>query len=143
MKILIVNGPNLNMLGLRETHLYGEKTYADLCQYLNEYAASNDLDIEIYQSNHEGDIVEIIQKAKSVFDAIIINAAAYTHTSVAILDALKAVDLLTVEVHMSNIKEREKFRQFSYVSLAAEKVYMGEGFISYKKALDYIKKIKG
>ena len=138
MKILVINGPNLNMLGIREPDVYGKKTYQDLVDMLNEKARANRIDIEIFQSNHEGDIVDKIQNAYNNTDAIIINPAAYTHTSVAILDALKAVSIPTVEVHLSDIDKREEFRRFSYVSLIAEKTICGKGISGYIEAIDYL-----
>lgn len=136
-KILILNGPNINMLGLREPDIYGKNTYLDLCDFLENNAKALKIDIEIFQSNHEGELVDKIQSAYDEFDGIIINAAAYTHTSIAILDALKATDIETVEVHMSNILEREEFRKTSYISLFSKKVFMGKGFESYLEALKY------
>ena len=139
MKILVINGPNLNMLGLREPEIYGNKTYKDLCNLITEHAKEIGVKVVIMQSNYEGDIVEFIQSAYQKFDGIIINPAAYTHTSIAILDALKAVNIRTVEVHLSNIDEREEFRKISYVSLVAEKRIYGKGFEGYIEALDYLK----
>ena len=139
MKIKVINGPNLNMLGIREPDIYGKSTYADLVAFLEESAKEMGVEISIYQSNHEGDIVTEIQNCLGEFDGIVINPAAYTHTSVAILDALKAVSLPTVEVHLSDVDSREEFRKFSFVSLYAEKVIKGKGFESYKEALYYLK----
>lgn len=138
MKILIINGPNLNMLGLREPEIYGKQNYASLCALIDE--TCNDLGIkhEIFQSNHEGAIVDKIQEAYGKFDGIVINPAAYTHTSVAILDALKAVSLPTVEVHISDISSRDEFRKHSYISLAAIKTVMGLGFEGYKVAIEHL-----
>ena len=138
MKILVINGPNLNMLGVREPDIYGKKTYKDLCALIKNHAKQNQVKVEIFQSNSEGEIVTKIQKAHDKFDAIVINAGAYTHTSVAILDALKSVDILTVEVHISDINSRDEFRKFSYISLFAEKVIVGKGFNGYLEAIDYI-----
>ena len=138
MKILVINGPNLNMLGVREPDVYGKSTYQDLVDMIKEKAKACAVDIEIFQSNHEGEIVDKIQKAYKNVDAIIINPAAYTHTSVAILDALKAVSISTVEVHLSDIEKREEFRRFSYVSLIAEKTICGKGFDGYIEAIDYL-----
>lgn len=135
MKLLIINGPNLNMLGIREPKIYGRETYARLCEYIKDH--SGDMETEIFQSNSEGAIVDKIQWAYGKFDGIIINPAAYSHTSVAILDALKAVGLPTVEVHLSDISQRDEFRKFSYVSLYAQKVIYGKGFQGYKEALEY------
>ncbi len=138
MKIKVINGPNLNMLGIREPDIYGKSTYADLVTFLEESAKEMGVEISIYQSNHEGDIVTEIQNCLKNFDGIVINPAAYTHTSVAILDALKAVSLPTVEVHLSDVDSREEFRKFSFVSLYAEKVIKGKGFEGYKEALSYL-----
>ena len=137
-KILVINGPNINMLGLREPSLYGAQNYAALKEYICESAAEAGLQVELFQSNHEGTIVDAIQAAYGRFDAILINPAAYTHTSVAILDALKAVALPAVEVHLTDISSREEFRQFSYVSLYAEKVIRGKGFEGYREGLLYL-----
>lgn len=137
MKLLIINGPNLNLLGLREPAIYGSQNYASLCDSLKGWADELGHEIEIFQSNHEGVIVDKIQSAYGVFDGIVINPAAYTHTSVAILDALKAVAIPTVEVHLSDISTREAFRQFSYVSLAAKKTICGKGFEGYREAMEF------
>ena len=136
-KILVINGPNLNLLGLREPALYGAKNFKALEEFILSVAGELSLNVELFQSNHEGAIVDKIQAAYGVFDAILINPAAYTHTSVAILDALKAVAIPTAEVHLSEVNEREEFRRFSYVSLYAEKVVSGKGFDSYKEAIEY------
>lgn len=136
-KILVINGPNLNFLGIREPAIYGNNTYAALEDTIQKAATSMGLEVEIYQSNHEGCIVDKIQEAYNHFDGIIINPAAYTHTSVAILDALKAVGLPTVEVHLSDINSREEFRKFSYISLYAAKTICGKGFDGYTEALDF------
>ena len=136
-KILLINGPNLNFLGIREPDIYGKSTYTDLVECINKAAVSKGLEVEIYQSNHEGCIVDKIQEAYNRFDGIIINPAAYTHTSIAILDALKAVGLPTVEVHLSDINSREEFRKFSYISLYAAKTICGKGFEGYTEALDF------
>ncbi len=138
-KILVINGPNLNLLGLREPAIYGDKSYAALLDYIKKSADEMALSVDFYQSNHEGAIVDKIQEAYGVYDGIVINPAAYTHTSVAILDALKAVAIPTVEVHLSDINEREEFRKFSYVSLAAKKTICGKGFLGYREALLYFK----
>ena len=137
MKILVINGPNLNMLGIREPDVYGKQDFKALEAYIRESANALDHDVTLFQSNHEGEIVDIIQSAYGVFDGIVINPAAYTHTSVAILDALKAVGIPTVEVHLSDISSREDFRKFSYVSMVAKKTVCGLGFEGYKKALEY------
>ncbi len=139
MKFLIINGPNINMLGIREPNVYGAQNYNDLLEFIRYSCQEADVECECYQSNHEGDIVDKIQSAYGVFDGIVINPAAYTHTSVAILDALKAVAIPTVEVHLSDISQREEFRQFSYVSMAAVKTICGLGFEGYQKAIDYLK----
>lgn len=138
MKLLVINGPNLNLLGLREKHIYGTQDYNTLCEMIKEKCNAENIDVELFQSNHEGVIVDKIQQAYGVFDAIVINPAAYTHTSVAILDALKAVSIPTVEVHISDINTREEFRKFSYVSMYAEKTIAGLGFEGYIKAIDYL-----
>ncbi|MDU5224137.1 MAG: type II 3-dehydroquinate dehydratase [Finegoldia magna] len=137
MKLFIINGPNLNMLGIREPEIYGNLTLQDIESKINLYCAKNQIDVEFYQSNHEGEIVDIIQSAYQKADGIIINPAAYTHTSVAILDALKAVDVDTVEVHLSDVDEREDFRKLSYVSLFAKKVIKGKGADGYIEAIDF------
>ncbi|EFH94021.1 type II 3-dehydroquinate dehydratase [Finegoldia magna] len=137
MKLFIINGPNLNMLGIREPEIYGKLTLQDIESKINLYCAKNQIDVEFYQSNHEGEIVDIIQSAYQKADGIIINPAAYTHTSVAILDALKAVDVDTVEVHLSDVDEREYFRKLSYVSLFAKKVIKGKGADGYIEAIDF------
>ncbi len=139
MKILILNGPNLNLLGLREPDIYGRKTYADLKAYIAAVCRDEDIGFEIRQSNHEGDLVDMIQEAYGIFDAIVINPAAYTHTSIAILDALKAVSIPAVEVHLSDISEREQFRHVSYAGLACIKTFKGLGFEGYKEALLFLK----
>lgn len=139
MKILVINGPNLNFLGIREPEIYGKSTYQDLCVLINEKAKQLDIDIEIYQSNSEGCIVDEIQKAYfNKVDGIVINPAAYTHTSIAILDALKSVNIPCVEVHISDVSQREDFRKKSYVSLVAEKRIIGQGFNGYLQAIDYL-----
>lgn len=138
MKILVINGPNLNFVGIREPEIYGNKTYKDLVTSIERWAKELGHDVEVFQSNHEGELVTKIQDAYfAKVEGIIINAAAYTHTSVAILDALKAVAIPTVEVHLSDIHAREPFRHHSYVSMAAEKMICGKGFDGYKEALAY------
>ena len=137
MKILVINGPNLNLLGVREPQIYGVENYNSLCLKIEKYAKEKNIEVEIFQSNHEGDLVDKIQNAYSLFDAIIINPAAYTHTSIAILDALKAVGIKTVEVHISDIAQREEFRQKSYVSLWASKTIKGKGTNGYLEAIDW------
>jgi len=140
MKFLIINGPNLNMLGLREPGIYGDKTYAALCDSLRAWCAEAGVECELFQSNHEGSIVDKIQEAYGNIDGIVINPAAYTHTSVAILDALKAVSIPTVEVHISKVSEREAFRQISYVSYYALRTYEGLGFEGYHEAIRFLRK---
>ena len=139
MRILVLNGPNLNLLGVREPDIYGESSFAALEKMIRETADELGLTVELFQSNHEGDLVDRIQQALHTADGILINPAAYTHTSVAILDALKAVALPTVEVHLSDISQRETFRQFSYVSLYAQKVIYGKGFEGYREGLAWLK----
>ena len=138
MKVLVINGPNLNLLGLREPALYGARNFEALQQFIRSSASELGIEVELYQSNHEGNIVDAIQAAYGCFDGILINPAAYTHTSVAILDALKAVALPTVEVHLTEPKEREDFRRFSYVGQVAERTFAGRGFDSYGDALEYL-----
>lgn len=137
MKILVINGPNLNMLGIREPDVYGAQSFSALEDFIRNSAKELLLDVTLYQSNHEGELVDIIQSAYGVYDGIVINPAAYTHTSVAILDALKAVAIPTVEVHLSDINSREEFRKFSYVSMIAKKTVCGLGFEGYREALKY------
>lgn len=139
MNVLVINGPNLNLLGIREPDLYGKQDYAALVSLVEETCARESLGVEVYQSNHEGDIVDKIQAALGKFDGIVINPAAYTHTSVAILDALKAVALPAVEVHISDVSKREEFRQVSYARLACIKTYMGLGLEGYRQAILYLK----
>ncbi len=139
MKILIINGPNINMLGIREPNIYGSQTFKSLQEFIKNSAKELNIQVSLFQSNHEGEIVDIIQSAYNVFDGIIINPAAYTHTSIAILDALKAVDIPTVEVHLSDISKREEFRKISFISLIAKKTIYGYGFDGYKMALEYLK----
>ncbi len=137
MKLLVINGPNLNMLGVREPEIYGKRTLSDLEAMIGAYCDGKGVAVDFFQSNHEGEIVEAIQKAYRVYDGIIINPAAYTHTSIAILDALKAVGIRTVEVHISDVSAREPFRQVSYVGLYAEKTVKGLGFDGYLRAVDH------
>ena len=138
MKILVLNGPNLNLLGLREPEIYGARTYGALEEYIQESARELGCEAEVRQSNHEGILVDWIQEAYGKFDGIVINPAAYTHTSVAILDALKAVALPAVEVHLSDVTTREDFRQISYARLACQKTYMGLGFEGSREALRFL-----
>ena len=139
MKFLVINGPNLNMLGLREPSIYGERSYKALVELIETVCRDEEIQVEVFQSNHEGAIVDKIQAAYGVFDGIIINPAAYTHTSVAILDALKAVSIPAVEVHISDVSTRESFRQVSYAGMACIKTYMGHGFEGYALAIRYLK----
>ena len=136
MKILVINGPNLNMLGIREPDIYGKNTYNDLCALITDYANIKGVEVKIFQSNHEGALVDEIQSAYKNFDGIVINPAAYTHTSVAILDAVKSVGIPTVEVHISAVETREDFRQISYVRKACIKTITGLGFDGYLRAID-------
>ena len=138
MKLLILNGPNLNLLGLREPDIYGRQNYAALVRFCEDTCREADISCKVFQSNHEGALVDEIQAAYGVFDGIVINPAAYTHTSIAILDALKAVALPAVEVHISDVKEREPFRQISYAGMACEKTIMGKGLAGYEEALEYL-----
>ena len=138
MKILVINGPNINMLGIREPEIYGKTTYKDLCNLINDYAQENGIQVEIFQSNHEGDIVDKIQSAYGNFNGIVINPAAYTHTSIAILDALKSVSIPAVEVHISDVSSREGYRQISYVREYCEKTISGQGINGYIQAIKYL-----
>lgn len=139
MKLLVINGPNLNLLGVREPDIYGKQDYAALLAFLREAAAEAGAEIKCFQSNHEGAIVDEIQAAYGVYDGIVINPAAYTHTSVAILDALKAVAIPAVEVHLSDVSSREEFRQVSYAGMACIKTFMGLGFEGYRRAILFLK----
>ncbi len=144
MNILVINGPNLNMLGIREPDIYGKETYNSLVEKIENYAKEKGVSVSCYQSNHEGDLVDNIQFAYGVFDGIVINPGAYTHTSIAILDALKAVDIPAVEVHISDVSSREEFRQISYVRLACFKTIIGKGTQGYLEAIDaLIEKVNG
>lgn len=138
MKLLVLNGPNLNMLGTREPGIYGNQNYAYLVNMIQEYCAEQGIEVEVYQSNHEGSLVDKIQEAFGKADGIVINPAAYTHTSVAILDALKAVSIPAVEVHISDVSKREDFRQISYARLACVKTIMGLGFDGYIEAIKFL-----
>lgn len=138
MKILVINGPNLNMLGIREPDHYGKETYDDLVMKIRNYCDSKGVEVSCCQSNHEGCLVDKIQQAYGVYDGIVINPGAYTHTSIAILDAVKAVAIPTVEVHISKVEEREDFRQISYVRLACVKTITGHGTDGYLEAIDYL-----
>ena len=139
MLIKVINGPNLNMLGIREPEIYGSTGYESLCEKIRGYAKECGISVEIEQSNHEGDLVDRIQEAYGVFDGIVINPAAYTHTSVAILDALKAIAIPAVEVHLSNIYEREEFRHGSYPALVCVKSIYGKHFEGYREAMEFLK----
>lgn len=141
MKLLVINGPNLNLLGLREPEIYGRRTYQDLLSLLRQTGKEEGVEVECFQSNHEGAIVDAIQQAYGVFDGIVINPAAYTHTSVAILDALKAVALPAVEVHISAVRSREPFRQISYAGMACVRTYQGLGFDGYVQAIRFLKQM--
>lgn len=139
MKFLVINGPNINMLGIREPSIYGKQDYKALMDLVNSTATEIGVEVECYQSNYEGDIVTKIQSAYNVFDGIVINPAAYTHTSIAILDALKSVGLPAIEVHISDVSTRESFRQISYAGMACIKTYMGLGLDGYRQAMIYLK----
>lgn len=139
MKLLVINGPNLNMLGLREPDIYGKQTYADMEAFIRRVCEDEGIVVDIYQSNHEGALVDTIQNAYQRYDGIVINPAAYTHTSIAILDALKAVAIPAVEVHLSDVSTREPFRQISYAGMACIKTFMGQGFDGYRNAILYLK----
>ena len=143
MKILVINGPNLNMLGIREPGIYGKNTFADLLILLEDTAKELGIEVEQYQSNHEGDLVDKIQWAYGKIDGIVINPAAYTHTSVAILDALKAVSIPAVEVHISDVDARESFRQISYAGMACCKTIKGHGLEGYREAIVYLNQLLG
>lgn len=139
MKLLVINGPNINMLGIREKNIYGENNYQALINLVEDTCHENDIQVECFQSNHEGEIVDKIQAAYKRVDGLVINAAAYTHTSVAILDAVKAVNIPAVEVHISDIAQREEFRHHSYVGMACEKAIIGQGLDGYRQAILYLK----
>ena len=138
MKILVINGPNLNMLGIREPDHYGKETYADLLKKIENHATVKGITVEFRQSNHEGDLVDYIQSAYKAFDGIVINPGAYTHTSVAILDAVKAVGVPTCEVHISDVTKREEFRQISYIRAACKLTISGHGTDGYLEAIDFL-----
>lgn len=141
MKLLVINGPNLNMLGIREPEIYGKTTYNELCKELNDYAVDKDVKLEIYQSNHEGDLIDKIQQAYfDNVDGIIINAGAYTHTSIAIADAIRSVNIKCVEVHISDINNREDFRKVDYIECLCVKKITGHGIKGYFEAIDYLTK---
>lgn len=139
MKVLVLNGPNINMLGIREPGIYGRETFSDLLKLLEQAGAELEIQVDHFQSNHEGDLVDKIQSAYGIYDGIVINPAAYTHTSVAILDALKAVSIPSVEVHISDVDSREDFRQISYPGLACVKTIKGLGIRGYREALAFLK----
>lgn len=143
MKILVINGPNINMLGIREPGIYGKNSFADLLTLLEQTAQEEGLTVHQYQSNHEGDLVDKIQSAYGNYDGIVINPAAYTHTSIAILDALKAVGIPTVEVHISDVDNREDFRKISYAALACVKTIKGQGLAGYRNAILHLKENYG
>ena len=138
MKILVINGPNLNMLGIREPAHYGRETYTDLVEKIERHCEKKGIEVELFQSNHEGALVDKIQEAYGISDGIVINPGAYTHTSIAILDAVKSVSIPTVEVHISKVEEREDFRQISYVRLACVKTITGHGTDGYLEAIDFL-----
>ena len=138
MKILVINGPNLNMLGIREPDIYGRETYEDLCRKIREHAEKCGVEVALYQSNHEGDLVDVIQQAYGNTDGIVINPGGYTHTSVAIPDAIKAVAIPAVEVHISDVDAREEFRKISYVRAACVKTIAGHGTDGYTEAIDFL-----
>ena len=138
MKILVINGPNLNMLGIREPAIYGRETYESLCRKIRDHAEKRGIDVTLYQSNHEGDLVDAIQQAYGRADGIVINPGAYTHTSIAILDAMKAVGIRAVEVHISDVNAREDFRKVSYIRAACEKTISGHGTDGYLEVMDYL-----
>ena len=141
MKILVINGPNINMIGIREPELYGKENFSDLLALLATTAQEENIQVDQYQSNHEGCLVDKIQEAYHVYDGIVINPAAYTHTSIAILDALKAVNIPAVEVHISDVSKREAFRQISYPGMACCKTIKGHGLEGYREAIQYLKHI--
>ena len=138
MRILVINGPNLNMLGIREPDHYGRETYSDLVARIDKHCSERGIEVEQFQSNHEGELVDKIQSAYKAFDGIVINPAAYTHTSIALLDAVKAVGIPTVEVHISKVEEREDFRQVSYIRAACAKTITGHGTAGYFEAIDFL-----
>lgn len=138
MKIKVINGPNINMLGIREPGIYGSENYETLCNNIKDFARNNNIDVELYQSNHEGDLVDQIQACYGKIDGIVINPGAYTHTSIAILDAAKAVKIPIVEVHISKVEEREDFRQVSYIRAACVKTITGHGINGYIEAMQYL-----
>lgn len=142
MKILVINGPNINMLGIREPEVYGKENYETLCSMIEEYSSNKGIEVEIYQSNHEGCLVDKIQEAFGKADGIVINPGAYTHTSIALLDALKAVGIPTVEVHISDVSKREDFRQISYIRSYCIKTITAKGLNGYLEAIDFLNGVK-
>lgn len=143
MKILVINGPNINMLGIREPGIYGKDNFNTLCETVKGYAKENGIEVKLFQSNHEGALVDEIQAAYGVFDGIVINPGAYTHTSIALLDAVKAVSIPTVEVHISDVASREDFRQISYIRAACVKTVCGHGIKGYTEAMEFLKENYG
>ena len=143
MKILVINGPNINMLGIREPGIYGKDNFNTLCENVNTYAKENGIEVKLFHSNHEGALVDEIQAAYGTFDGIVINPGAYTHTSIALLDALKAVSIPTVEVHISDVASREDFRQVSYIRAACVKTICGHGIKGYTEAMEFLKESYG
>ena len=143
MKISVINGPNLNMLGIREPGIYGNTNYDTLCEMIKEHCKNKGIDVSLYQSNHEGDLVDEIQRGYGIVDGIVINPGAYTHTSIALLDAVKSVGIPTVEVHISDVSKREDFRQISFVRSYCEKTIAGHGFEGYLEAIDFLKNRNG
>lgn len=143
MKILVINGPNINMLGIREPVIYGNDNFNALCENVKSYAKENGIEVKLFQSNHEGALVDEIQAAYGVFDGIVINPGAYTHTSIALLDAVKAVSIPTVEVHISDVNSREDFRQVSFIRAACVKTICGHGIKGYTEAMEFLKENYG
>ncbi len=143
MKILVINGPNINMLGIREPGIYGKDNFNTLCETVKGYAKENGIEVKLFQSNHEGALVDEIQAAYGVFDGIVINPGAYTHTSIALLDAVKAVSIPTVEVHISDVASREDFRQVSFIRAACQKTICGHGIKGYTEAMEFLKENYG
>lgn len=141
MKVLIINGPNINLIGIREVSIYGTQTYQDLVQFIHTVASNLKMECEVFQSNHEGVLIDAIQEARLLYDGIIINGGGYTHTSIAIMDALKSIHLPVIEVHLSDIKNREDFRKFSYLSLVSVETICGLGFKGYELSLEKMKEI--
>ena len=139
MKILVLNGPNINMLGMREPEIYGKETYYDLEEKVKKHGEEMGVEVELFQSNHEGELIDMIQEAYGNTDGIVINAGAYTHTSIALLDALRSVQIPAVEVHISKVEEREEFRQISYIGSYCEKTITGHGTDGYLEAIDYLR----